>query len=71
MIKLGSVENKLKLESLKTERIEHLNEIVGGDTGMGMDEALDTCKCVKGSGCSVYVWADGTPMATGGTWNED
>lgn len=36
----------LKLESLETKRLENLNEIVGGDTGMGMDkDDYETLSC--------------------------
>lgn len=58
----------MKLESLKNKKIENLNEILGGDSGMGMNEA-GTCICT--GGCSVYVWPNGTQMPTSGVWNED
>jgi len=71
MIKFKKIETKLKLESLVNTRIQNINEIVGGSSGMGMEETAETCKCVKYSGCSVYIDSDGGVAMTGGTWYED
>lgn len=71
MLKLEKFKNKLNLESLDNKRIQNLNEIVGGSSDMGMDEVAETCKCVKYSGCSVYIDSDGGVSMTGGTWHED
>lgn len=63
----------MKLDKLKGKRIEGLNNILAGDSrmGLGFEPIFTSCICTDDDDCGVYTWPNGTQMPISGTWTED